>query len=47
MADEGGAMREWELTVGNGAPAAGGRPMFGEAAEVVLRDEGKVRSVPQ
>jgi hypothetical protein len=47
MADEGGSVMERELTICNGALAAGGLPTVGEAVEVVQRDEGKVRSVPQ
>jgi hypothetical protein len=45
MADEGGGMREQEFTIGNGALAVGGWPVVGEAAKVVLRNVGKVRSV--
>jgi hypothetical protein len=39
-------VREQELTIGNGVPAAGGWLAVGEAAEVVMRDE-KARSVSQ
>jgi hypothetical protein len=47
MADEGGGMRERELTIGNGALGVGGWLVVGEAAKVVLRNVGKVRSVSQ
>jgi hypothetical protein len=47
MADEGDVVRERELTISNGDPAAGRRSAVKEAIEVVLRDEVKVRSVPQ
>jgi hypothetical protein len=47
MADEGDVVRERELTNSNGDPAVGRRPTVKEAVEVVLRDEVKVRSVPQ
>jgi hypothetical protein len=35
------------LTDGRGVPVTGGRPTVGGASEVVLRDEGRVRGVPQ
>jgi hypothetical protein len=45
--DEDNGVREQKLTIGNGVPVAGGWLAVGEAAEVVLCDEEKVRSVSQ